>query len=103
MRQKSISVLPSLSDIKSIRSLGTWSIPKVQRSSYLELYMLRREKERLEKELFMLDKRRNSANRQLDNIIERIEKLQRQTREKEGMKIYRKVPTAPLKTLAIRY
>jgi len=95
--------LPSIRDIKSIHSIGARSIPKVQRSSYLELYMLRREKDRLERELFALDKRRDAANRQLDGINKRIEKLQKEVQEEQKIKTYRSMPTGPLKTMAINY
>jgi peptidoglycan hydrolase CwlO-like protein len=90
-------------EIKSIHSVGARSIPKVQRSSYLELYMLRREKDRLEKEIFALDKRRDTANRQLNSINKRIEKLQKEVHEEQKIKTYRSVPTRPLKTMAIKY
>ena len=95
--------VPSVRDIKSIHSVGARSIPKVQRSGYLELYMLRREKDRLEKEIFALDKRRNAAKRQLDNISKRIEKLQKETHEEKKIKTYRGISTRPLKTMAINY
>lgn len=90
-------------DIKSIHSVGVRSIPKVQRSSYLELYMLRREKDRLEKEIFAIDKRRDSANRQLSSINGRIEKLQQEADREQKVKTYRDIPTKPLKTMSIAY
>ncbi len=62
---RGIQQMPGLKDIKSIHSIGARSIPKVQRSSYLELYILRREKDRLEKEVFALGKRKTAADRQL--------------------------------------
>ena len=100
---RGIQQMPGVRDIKSIHSVGARSIPKVQRSSYLELYMLRREKDRLEKEMFALDKRRNAANKQLNSINNRIEKLQKETHEEQKIKTYRSVPTRPLKTMAINY
>jgi chromosome segregation ATPase len=100
---RGIQQMPGVRDIKSIHSVGARSIPKVQRSSYLELYMLRREKDRLEKEIFALDKRRNAANRQLNSINNRIEKLQKEIHEEQKIKTYRSVPTRPLKTMAINY
>lgn len=100
---KGIQQMPGLREIKSIRSIGIRSIPKVQRSSYLELYMLRKEKDRLEKEIFALDKRRNAANRQLNSINKRVEKLQKATHEEQKIKTYRSVPIKPLKTMAINY
>ena len=100
---RGIQQMPGVRDIKSIHSVGARSIPKVQRSSYLELYMLRREKDRLEKEIFAIDKRRNAANRQLISINRRIEKLQKEAHEEQKIKTYRSIPTRPLKTMAINY
>lgn len=96
-------LIPSLKNIKSVHSVGARSIPKVQRSSYLELYMLKREKDRLEKELFALDKRRNTADRQLKSINKRIENLQNEVSEEQKIKTYRNIPTKPLKTMPINY
>ena len=96
-------MIPDIRDIKSIHSVGARSIPKAQRSAYLELYMHRREKDRLEKEIFALDKRRNTAKRLLDSINKRIEKLQTETHEEQKIKTYRNIPTKPLKTLSIQY
>lgn len=44
----------SLRDVRGIRDARLHSIPKQQRSVQLDLYVLAREKERLEKELFQL-------------------------------------------------
>lgn len=95
--------IPGSRDIKSIHSVGARSIPKVQRSSYLELYMLRRKKDRLEKEIFALDKRSDSANRQLNNINKQIEKLQKEVHKEQKIKTYKSIPERPLKTMAINY
>jgi len=100
---RGILQIPDIRDIKSIHSVGARSIPKAQRSAYLELYMHRREKDRLEKEIFVLDKRRSTAQRLLDSINKRIEKLQKETHEEQKIKTYRNIPTKPLKTLSIHY
>ena len=95
--------IPGIGNIKSIHSVGARSIPKVQRSSYLELYMLRREKDRLEKEIFALNKRTSTAKRQLDSINKRVDKLQKEAREEHEIKTCRNVSTRPRKTMAINY
>ncbi len=100
---RGLQQMPGIRDIKCIHSVGMRSIPKVQRSGYLELYMLRREKDRLEKEIFALDKRRSTADKQLDSINKRIEKLQKEVHEEQKIKTYRSIPTKPLKTMAINY
>ena len=95
--------IPSLREIKSIHSVGIHSIPKVQRSGYLDLYTLGREKDRLDKEILSLDKRRSAAAKQLDNVIKRIIQLQKETREEEQAKTHKGMPAKPLKTMAIKY
>ncbi|HBU08008.1 MAG: hypothetical protein A2W77_00535 [Nitrospinae bacterium RIFCSPLOWO2_12_39_16] len=95
--------IPDIRNIKSIHTIGARCIPKVQRSSYLELYMLRREKDRLEKEIFVLDKRVGAAKRQLNSINQRIEKLQEETHEEQKIKTYRNIPTKSLKTMSVNY
>jgi predicted nucleic acid-binding Zn-ribbon protein len=65
--------------------------------------MLERWKDRLEKEIHTLDKRRGTAERQLDSINKQIENLRKETHDKERIKTYRSIPTKPLKTMAINY
>ena len=100
---KGIMQTQGIENIKSVRSIGARSIPKVQRSSHLELYVLEREKDRLEKEIFALNKRTSRAKRQLDSVYRRLKKLQEETHEEQKIKTHRSVPTKPLKTMAINY
>lgn len=100
---KRIQRVMGIKDVKSIHSVGIRSIPKVQRSSYLDLYMLKREKDRLEKELLSLDKRRNSIRRQLNSINRRIDNLQEGVYKEHNIKTYRNVPIKPLKTISVNY
>jgi uncharacterized protein YlxW (UPF0749 family) len=99
---KTVQQLSSLSNIKSVHSIGATSIPKVQRSSHLELYVLDSERRRLENEVFVLDKRRNTVRKQLDGVNNRIEKLQKQVLERRGAKTS-KTPKNPLKTMVMNY
>jgi len=95
--------LPSLREMKSIRSVGIRSIPKVQRSGYLDMYTLGREKDRLEKEIFSLDKRRSAAAKQLDGVLKRLIQLQKETREGEPVRTHKSMPAKPLKTMSMKY
>jgi len=99
---KTVQQLSSLSNIKSVHSIGATSIPKAQCSSHLGLYVLESEKNRLEKEIFVLDKRRNTVRKQLDSVNDRIEKLQKQTWER-GKAKNSKIPKNPLKTMVLNY
>ncbi|MEI6613432.1 MAG: hypothetical protein WCL37_00915 [Chrysiogenales bacterium] len=100
---KGLQQVTSGRDVKSIRSVGARSIPKIQRSPYLELYTHKREKDRLEKEIFALDKRSGTVRRLLDAINKRIEKLQAEAREEQETATFKHAPAKPLKTLAIKY
>jgi len=100
---KTIQQLPNLSDIKSVRSIGATSIPKVKRPCHLELYVLGREKDRLVKELAALNKRRNTVKKNLADANDQIEKLQKQMYEQQKNKDYESTPQKPLKTLAVNY
>ncbi|MFH1613730.1 MAG: hypothetical protein ABIG61_01420 [Planctomycetota bacterium] len=100
---KSMQQLPNLSDIKSVRSIGATSIPKIKRPAHLDLYVLGMEKSRLEKELAVLNKRRNTVMRSLADVSAQVEKLRKQTYEQQGNKDQENTPQKPLKTLAVSY
>jgi len=100
---KTIQQLPSLGDIKSVRSVGATSIPKIKRPTHLELYVLAREKDRLEKELAALNRRRNTAIGNLTGVNDQIEKLQEEALEQQKSKKCEKTPQKPLKTLSVNY
>jgi len=90
-------------NIKSPSSIGARSIPHVQRSSYLELYVLGSKKDRLEKEICALDKRRNTAQKQLDNVCRQMERLRKETHEAQKGASAGSTPAKALKTMAMDY
>jgi hypothetical protein len=99
-----MSQLQTVSDIKGMHSIGARSIPKAMRSSYLELYVLDRERGRLEKEKCSLDKRRNSAQTRFDSITERMEKLKKKIEAERDVTAQRRVTSRkPLKKMSIKY
>ena len=101
---KSMSQLQTVSDIRGMHSIGARSIPKAMRSSYLELYVLDRERDRLRKEKFSLYKRRNSAQVRLDSIAQRVEKLKKEVEEVTDATAERSVTSRkPLKKMSIKY
>ncbi|MDD5773806.1 MAG: hypothetical protein PHX78_10120 [bacterium] len=100
---KGMLQVPGARDVKSIHSAGLRAIPKIQRSSYLELYTFKREKDRLEKEIFALDKRRNTASRMLNGLYQRIETLEKEIQEEGKIKTYTNIPAKPVKKMTINY
>jgi prefoldin subunit 5 len=65
--------------------------------------MLGRERDRLEKEIFALDKRRSTAQSKLDLINQRLEKLQKETHEAQKIRTHKSAPTRPVKTMSMNY
>ena len=98
-----IQQLPTLSDIKSVRSISATSIPKIKRPTHLDLYVLGMEKSRLEKELAALNKRRNTVKNNLSGVNNQIEKLQKQAYEQQKNRDSENTPQKPLKTLTVDY
>ena len=68
--------LSGLREMRTMHSSKKRSIPRVQSSAYLDLYMLGKEKDRLEKEMFMLEKRIASTQKRIDEIAGEMKKLE---------------------------
>lgn len=73
---RSVNDIRSLRNIRSMRSTGKNSIPKNQSSTYLDLYMLNIEKERLLKEDESLSMRKNTIRKRLEEIKLEMDRLQ---------------------------
>lgn len=100
---KRIQQVKDIRDIKGMRSVGARSVPKVQMSSYLELYAFAREKDRLEKDLFALDKRKNGIQKRLEDINKRMEKLRRETVGGQNHGTVKNIPAGRVKMLPVKY
>jgi predicted nuclease with TOPRIM domain len=74
--------MKDVNSLKGIHGLGTMqskkkrSIPRVQSSTYLDLYMLDKEKERLLKEDAKLSMRRDDVRKRLEDIEFEMNKMQ---------------------------
>jgi len=72
----------SLRDVRGASQAKLYSIPKQQRSVHLDLYVVAREKERLEKELFQIQmksrlvkKRLAQSNKRMNDLIREVSQL----------------------------
>ncbi len=84
---RGVTDVSGLREIRSLHSTGKRSIPRVQSSAYLDLYMLGKERERLEKEAALLEKRGLAIRKRLQDIqrqAERLEKSASQTEVRAG-------------------
>jgi hypothetical protein len=76
----------SLRDVQGLSQARNYSIPKQQRSVHLDLYVLAREKERLEKELSqvrmrsgLIKKRLAQSNKRMNALLREISPLHQET------------------------
>ena len=82
--------LSGLREMRTMHSSKKRSIPRVQSSAYLDLYMLRKEKERLEKEDAILEKRKAAIQKRADDINKEIEILKALEEKEKGWQADRK-------------
>lgn len=97
--------ISGLRDIKTLQSTRKRSIPRIQSSAYLDLYVLRKERDRLEKEIYILDKRKKNIEKRLKEIdaqmdnLEKAEVAKRQT-DSQG---YKGPLKRDLRRMALKY
>ncbi|MBA2124237.1 hypothetical protein B9J78_04800 [bacterium Unc6] len=81
---RGVSDIDGLRNVGSMHSTGKRSIPRVASSAYLDLYMLRKEKDRLEKEDAILEKRKAGIQKRLEDIKKEMEVLEKADRQEKG-------------------
>ncbi len=102
---RGVTELSGLREIRTMHSSRKRSISRVQSSAYLDLYMLRKEKDRLEKEVYILDKRKKSMQKRLSEIDTEMEKLEEQeaTKRQADPEGFKKPPAKDWKTMSLKY
>lgn len=78
-----ITEVKSLREIRTMQSSKKRSIPRIQTSAYLDLYILRKEKDRLEKEIAVLDRRKKNIQKKLGDISAEMEKIEKTEAQKQ--------------------
>ena len=73
---RDVNTLKGLHVLKTMHSAKRRSIPRIQRSNYLDLYIFNKEKERLLKEDERLCMRKDAIKKRLEEITLEINKLQ---------------------------
>jgi len=100
---KALQEIATIRSIRSMHSIGARSVPKAQRSPYLDLYTLKKEEARLEKEISKLEKKRTITGRLLNDINKQIAGLQKEIQENGAIKTVKNTKTNPLRTMSVRY
>lgn len=104
--KKGVTELGWLREIRTMGSSKKKSIPRVQSSPYLDLYMLRKEKDRLEKEAYVLDKRKKSVQKRINDIdveMGKLEELEEARKKERKGCASRKPPEREWNTMSLRY
>ena len=73
---RDVNTTRGLHVLRTLHSTKKRSIPRIQSSSYLDLYMLEKEKERLLKECEKLNMRDTAVKKRLDEIERDMKKMQ---------------------------
>jgi predicted nucleic acid-binding Zn-ribbon protein len=109
---RGVTELSGLREIRTIHSTKKRSIPRVQSSAYLDLYMLKKEKDRLEKEIYILDKRKKSMQKRQDEIdleMKKLEEAEARGRQanpevfKKNPEVFKKPSGKDWKTMPLKY
>ena len=77
---RGVTDVSGLRDIRSLHTSGRRSMPRVQSSAYLDLYMLQKAKDRLEKEAALLAKRNQAIQKRLAEIQKQMQGLEQSAR-----------------------
>jgi len=102
---RGVMELKGLSETRTLQGSKKRSMPRAQNATYLDIFILGKEKDRLEKEMIIIDKRKTSMQRRLDEIAVEMKKL-----EEAEIRKKRATPGAPKshhkkgwKTMAMTY
>ena len=100
-----VSEISGLRSIKSMHSSSKRSIPRVQSSTYLDLYVLRKEKDRIEKEIYILDKKKGESQKKLDDVNKQMDKLLKAgpERKEEVSQEFKKPTEKEWKKMTLKY
>ena len=81
--------------VRTMKSQGGRSVPRSQSNGYLDLYVLHKEKERLDQELAMILKRGETTANRLEEVRARIEALEKANNNRGHEKISEAAPSRP--------
>jgi len=72
---RGVMEIKGLTETKTLQGSKKRSMPRAQNAIYLEMFILEKEKGRLEKEMIIIDKRKASMQRRLNEIVGDMKKL----------------------------
>jgi hypothetical protein len=73
---RGIMELKGLSETRTLQGSKKRSMPRAQNGTYLDIFILGKEKDRLEKEIVIINERKKSRQRRLDEIAVEMKNLE---------------------------
>ena len=102
---RGVMKLKGLRETRTLQGSKKRSMPRAQNATYLDIFILGKERDRLEKEMIIIDKRKASMRRRIDEIAVEMKKLEeaeiRGKRATPGESKSR--PAKGWKTMAMKY
>ena len=102
---RGVMKLKGLRETRTLQGSKKRSMPRAQNATYLDIFILGKERDRLHKEMIIIDKRKESMRRRLDEIATEMNNLEeaekREKRAAPGESGRR--PAKGLKTMAMTY
>jgi hypothetical protein len=102
---RGIVKLKGLRETKTLQGSKKRSMPRAQNATYLDIFILGKERDRLDKEMIIIDKRKSSMRRRLDEIAIEMKNLEEtENREKRAAPGgSRRHPPKGWKTMGMKY
>lgn len=102
---KGLTEIKGLRGIRTLGGSGRRGIPRMQSSVYLDMFVLRKEKERLEKEIFIFEKKVREDQDKLNDLLKKIGRLEKEdaASKKKGERGAKGRPESHLKKMSLEY
>jgi hypothetical protein len=102
---RGVMKLKGLRETRTLQGSKKRSMPRAQNATYLDIFILGKERDRLDKEIIIIDKRKTSMSRRLDEIAIEMKSLEeaenRGKRTSPGKS--KRCPAKGWKTMAMTY
>jgi hypothetical protein len=97
--------LKGLRETKTLQGSKKRSMPRAQNATYLDIFILGKERDRLDKEMIIVDKRKASMRRRLDEIAIEMNNLEEAENRKKraAPDKSKRCPAKGWKTMAMTY
>ncbi|MEI7616908.1 MAG: hypothetical protein WCJ54_09375 [Actinomycetota bacterium] len=101
---KRMTEVHNLSNLRTVNNLKKGTGPLTGSGACLGMYILYKQKEILEKESYVLEKRKSGNQTKIDAINEKLKELEKNVKQKDGTEVTkRKLDNKNTKTIFLKY